>query len=137
MWPDQRAAVVVFANADGSNAPGSVTEKIAPLLLAEPEDPGAEMALRQARAIFDGLAQGRIDRSLLTANASAYFTTQVLEDAAASLKALGPPESLKQTSVEQRGGMTYWHFEIKYKSRSLNLSMLTVPNGKLEQYLIQ
>jgi len=137
VWPDQGAAVVVFANADGSNAPGSITGKIAPLLLAEPEDPQAGSALQQARGIFDGLVQGRIDRSLLTSNASAYFTAQVLADASASLKALGPPESLKQTSVELRGGMTYRHFEIRFKSQPLHLSTLAMPDGKLEQYLIQ
>jgi D-alanyl-D-alanine carboxypeptidase len=137
VWPDQKAAVVVFANADGSAAPGAVTDKIAPFLLTEPDDPDAGRALQQARQIFDGLVAGRIDRSLLTSNCSAYFTAQVLADALGSLKALGAPESLKQTSVELRGGMTYRHFEIKFKDQSLHLSTLAVPGGKLEQYLIQ
>jgi hypothetical protein len=44
---------------------------------------------------------------------------------------------LKQTAVELRGGMTYRHFEIKFKDKSLRLSTLTVAGGKLEQYLIQ
>lgn len=137
VWPDQGTAVVVFANEDGSSAPRSITGQIAPLLLTEAEDPQAERALKQARQIFDGLLEGKINRGLLTPNADAYFTRQVLEDASASLKALGPPESLNQTSVELRGGMTYRHFEIKFKDKSLHLSTLTVPGGKLEQYLIQ
>jgi CubicO group peptidase (beta-lactamase class C family) len=137
VWPEQGAAVVVFANADGSEAPGSITEKLTPLLLTEPDDPQAEPALRQARQIFDGLLQGKIDRSLLTPNATAYFTAQVLSDAAGSLKSLGPVESLKQTSVELRGGMTYRHFELKFKAKSLHLSTLAMPDGKLEQYLMQ
>jgi D-alanyl-D-alanine carboxypeptidase len=136
VWPDQDMALVVFANADGSSAPRSIANQIAPLLLTEAEDPQAEGALQQAKRIFDGLLEGKIDRDLLTSNASAYFTSQVLEDASASLKALGPRESLKQTSVELRGGMTYRHFEIKFKDKSLHLSTLTVPGGKLEQYLI-
>jgi hypothetical protein len=137
VWLDQGAAVVVFANADGSSAPGSITDRIAPLLLTEAADPQAEQALQQARQICDGLREGRIDRGLLTSNADAFFTRQVLEDASASLKALGPPESLQQTAVELRGGMTYRHFEIKFKDKSLRLSTLTVAGGKLEQYLIQ
>jgi CubicO group peptidase (beta-lactamase class C family) len=137
VWPDQGAAIVVFANEDGSNATGSITEQIAPLLLTAAEDPQAGQALQQARQIFDELVEGTIDRGLLTSNADAYFSRQVLEDASASLKALGPLESLKQTSVEQRGGMTYRHFQIKFKDKSLHLSTLTVPGGKLEQYLIQ
>jgi D-alanyl-D-alanine carboxypeptidase len=137
VWPDQGAAVVVFANADGSGAPGTITNQIAPLLLTEAADPQADRALQQARQIFDGLLEGKIDRGLLTSNADAFFTRQVLEDASASLKALGPPESLKQTAVELRGGMTYRHFDIKFKDKSLRLSTLTVSGGKLEQYLIQ
>jgi len=137
VWPDQGAAVVVFANEDGSSATGLIARQIAPLLLAEAEDPDAPRALAQARQIFDGLLVGRIDRALLTSNADSYFTPQVLEDAAASLKAQGPLVSLKQTSVELRGGMTYRHFEVKFKEKSLKLSTLTVAGGKLEQYLIQ
>jgi D-alanyl-D-alanine carboxypeptidase len=137
VWPDQGTAVVVLVNEDGSSAPESMTGQIAPLLLTEAQDSQAERALQQARQIFDGLLEGKIDRGLLTPNADAYFTRQVLEDASASLKAMGPPESLSQTSVELRGGMTYRHFKIKFKDKSLSLSTLTVPGGKLEQYLIQ
>ena len=137
VWPDQGAAVVVLANTDGSSAPASITSQIAPLVLTAAEDPDGERALQQARQIFDGLAEGKIDRGLLSSNADAYFTRQVLEDASASLKALGPPASLKQTSVQLRGGMTYRHFRIQFKDKSLHLSTLTLPSGKLEQYLIQ
>jgi len=137
VWPDQGTAVVVFANEDGSSAPRLIAGEIATLLLAPAEDPGAAPALEQAREILDGLAAGKIDRTLLTADADAYFTPQVLTDEAASLKALGPPESLKQTSVELRGGMTYRHFQVKFKHESLPLNTLTMPDGKLEQYLIQ
>ena len=137
VWPDQGVAIVVFANEDGSNAPGSVTSQIATLLLAEALDPQAELALRQARQIFDGLLEGKIDRSLLTPNADAFFTAQVLADASTSLRAMGPLESLRQTSVEQRGGMTYRHFQLAFKDTSFHLDTLTMPSGKLEQYLIQ
>jgi CubicO group peptidase (beta-lactamase class C family) len=136
VWTDQGAAVVVFANADGSSAPVSITNQIGPLLLTEAEDPLAEQALKQARQIFDGLLEGQIDRRLLTSNADAYFTPLVLEDASSSLKSLGPLASLNQTSVEQRGGMTYRHFQVQFKDKSLHLDTLTVPGGKLEQYLI-
>jgi len=137
VWPDRKAAVVVFANEDGSTATGAIARQIAPLLLAEAEDPDAARALQQARRIFDGLLAGKIDRTLLTADADAFFTEQVLGDAAASLKAQGPLVALQQTSVELRGGMTYRHFEVKFKETSLHLSTLTMPDGKLEQYLIQ
>jgi D-alanyl-D-alanine carboxypeptidase len=137
VWPDRKAAVVVFSNEDGSTATGAIVRGLAPLLLAEAEDPDAAPALEQARHIFNGLLEAKIDRSLLTPDANAFFTGQVLGDAAASLKAEGPLGSLKQTSVELRGGMTYRHFEVKFKEKALHLSTLTMPDGKLEQYLIQ
>ncbi|HTW63278.1 MAG TPA: serine hydrolase domain-containing protein [Bryobacteraceae bacterium] len=137
VWPDQGAAVVALVNADGSSATESITSQIAPLVLPAAADPDGEGALEQARHIFKELVEGKIDRSLLSPNANAYFTRQVLEDASASLKLLGSPQSLKQTSVELRGGMTYRHFQIQFKDKSLRLNTLTLPDGKLEQYLIQ
>lgn len=137
VWPDARAAVVVFSNMDGSNATNAITEQIAPLLLAEVQDPRTAEELEQARRIFSALQQGKIDRRLLTSDADAYFTAQVLSDAAESLNPLGTPENFRQLSVELRGGMTYRHFEIRFKEKALHLSTFTTPDGKLAQYLIQ
>ena len=137
VWPDARTAVVVFSNMDGSNATNAITDQIAPLLLAEVQDPRAAEELEQARRIFSDLQQGKIDRRLLTSDADAYFTAQVLSDAAESLKPLGTPENFRQLSVELRGGMTYRHFEIRFKEKALHLSTFTTPDGKLAQYLIQ
>jgi CubicO group peptidase (beta-lactamase class C family) len=137
VWPDARAAVVVFANMDGSRAPGSITGQIAPLLLAEAEDPQAAQRLEQARRIFASLQEGRIDRSLLTSDADAYFTPQVLTDAAASLGPLGSPESFKQVSAGLRGGMQSRSFLVEFKGKSLHLSTFAAADGKLAQYLIQ
>ncbi len=137
VWPDSGAAVVVFANLDGSNAPEAITREIAPLLLAEAEDPQSAQQLDQARRIFSGLQEGKIERDLLNADANAYFTPQVLADAAASLKPLGSPQMFSQSSVELRGGMTYRHFQITFPGRSLHLSTFTTADGKLAQYLIQ
>jgi D-alanyl-D-alanine carboxypeptidase len=137
VWPDAKAAVVVFANMDGSSAPGSITSQIAPLLLAEAEDPQAARQLELARRIFSGLQEGKIDRTLLDPDADAYFTPQVLSDAAAGLGPLGVPESFRQTSVGLRGGMTYRNFQIGFQGRSLHLSTFTTADGKLAQYLIQ
>jgi len=137
VWPDQRAALAVFVNMDGSSAPGAITRQIAPLLLAETEDPHAAQQLEQARAILAGLQQGKIDRSLLDADADAYFTPQVLSDAAAGLGPLGEPQTFRQTSVELRGGMTYRHYQIQFPGKALHLSTFTTSGGKLAQYLIQ
>jgi CubicO group peptidase (beta-lactamase class C family) len=137
VWPDQGAAIVVFTNLDGSDAPAAITGQVTPLLIAEADDPQAAPALEQARQIFAGLQDGKLDRGQLTSDANSYFTEQVLADAAASLKPLGTPTGFRQTSVSLRGGMTYRHFRIEFKDKSLHLSTFTTPDGKLDQYLIQ
>src|SRR5579864_271421 len=60
VWPDAGSAVVVFANLDGSNAPGAITNQIAPLLLAEVQDRQAAQELERARRIFGDLQRGKI-----------------------------------------------------------------------------
>jgi D-alanyl-D-alanine carboxypeptidase len=137
VWLDQRAAIVVLSNMDGSSAPRAITAAIEPLILGAAADPQGAHALEQARGIFKELQEGRIDRTLLDADANSYFTAQVLADAEASLKPLGVPQSFEQTSVALRGGMTYRHFRIGFKGRSLHLSTFALSDGKLGQYLIQ
>lgn len=138
VWLDQGAAVVVLTNMDGSNVMGSVTNQIAPLLLAEKQDPQAAQQLDQARRIFGQLQEGKIDQSLLTSDAIAYFTPQILADAAESLKPLGVPESFEQTGFGLRGGMTSRGFRIRFASgKTLGLTTFSVAEGKFAQYLIQ
>jgi D-alanyl-D-alanine carboxypeptidase len=138
VWLDQGAAVVVLTNMDGSNVTGSVTNQIAPLLLAEKEDPQAAQQLEQARRIFGELQEGTIDKSLLTSDAIAYFTPQVLSDAALSLKPLGDPTSFEQAGFGYRGGMTYRGFRIRFASgKTLGLTTFSAADGKFAEYLIQ
>jgi len=138
VWLDQGAALVVLSNMDGSDVPSSVTSQIGPLLLAERQDPQAAQQLEQARRIFNQLQEGQIDRTVLTSDATWYFTPQVLADAAASLKPLGAPQTFEQAGMALRGGMTVRGFQIRLPSgKSLKLTTFSEPDGKFAQYLIQ
>ena len=138
VWLDQGVAVVVFCNLDGSDLPASITRQIGPLLLVEKQDPQAAQQLEQARRLFSQLQEGKIDRSVLTSDADFYFTSQVLADAAASLKPLGLPHSFTQASFGFRGGMTFRRFDIKFDTgKSLALTTFSTADGKFAQYLIQ
>ena len=67
------------------------------MLQAEnPQDPKQDALIRK---VYDGLQQGKIDRSLFTDNANAYFTEQALKDYASSLGPLGAPQSFTQSNV--------------------------------------
>ena len=87
-------AVVVCSNEDGISLIGPLSRQIADLLLGTA--PAQELA--QVRGILEGLAQGRVDRSLFTADANAYFTEAALQDFSASLQALGKLQEVTKTS---------------------------------------
>jgi D-alanyl-D-alanine carboxypeptidase len=138
VWLDQGAAVVVFTNMDGSSVPRLVTDQVAPLLLAEKQDPQAPQQLAQARRVFSDLQQGKIDQAVLTSDAIAFFTPQLLADAAASLNPLGTPSHFEQTGMGLRGGMTERSFQIRFSSgKPLSLTTFSESDGKFAQYLIQ
>jgi CubicO group peptidase (beta-lactamase class C family) len=133
VFVDQGTAVAVLTNQDAIGAASRIAHLVAPLA-AESSNATAEE--KQALAIYRGLQQGKIDRSLLAPNLSDYFTAEALSDFQKSLGSLGEPISLRQTSSDLRGGMTFRAFEIVYPEKKLELTTYTYPDGKLEQYLI-
>ena len=135
VYPDDRAAVVVLTNLDATGASGQIAGRIATLLFAS-TDAETRKATEQARAIFDGLQHGRIDRSLFSPNCNAYFSAEALSDFAASLGPLGSPQEFVPTGQGLRGGMTFRSFRIRAGQRLLSLTTFTLPDGKLEQYQI-
>jgi D-alanyl-D-alanine carboxypeptidase len=137
IYPDDKAAIVVLTNLDATGASSQLAGRIAALLFrATSPDNAAVAALAQAKAIFDGLQHGRIDRALFTANANAYFTDGALADFASGLGPLGPPQEFEQANQSLRGGMVARSFRIKCGVKTLRLTTFTMPDGKLEQYQI-
>jgi len=133
VFPDERAAIVVLTNEDAIDASGDIARQIAPLLFA-PEDAAKEE--RQARGILEDLQNGRIDRSLFSDNANAYFSEQALKDFASGLGPLGKPQSFVQTAGQERGGMTFRLFVVKFPKQTINIWQRTLPDGKIEQYQV-
>ncbi len=136
IWPDLKLAVVVLSNKDGSTAPGRITRGLEALLLAPAQDPDAAKLLEQAKTIFAGLQEGRLDRALFTANGNSYFTAEVLGDYSASLKPLGKPKSFELLRSGLRGGFTERSYRIVFPEKTLNLVVRAAMDGKLEQYQI-
>lgn len=135
VYPDDRAAVAVLANLDATNASEQIATRIARMLLDAP-DAGKDVTVDRARRIFEGLQHGRIDRSLFTANANAYFTDQALADFASSLAPLGLPKEFTRQSRSLRGGMTFHRYRAVFPKRTLRITTFTMPDGKLEQYMV-
>jgi len=135
VMPDDKIAVAVLTNQDASEAASGIGNQVRTLLVnaANPSDPKQDALMRQ---IYDGLQQGKIDRSLFTDNGNAYFDDQALKDYASSLGPLGAPQSFTQLRSSLRGGMTARIYQVKYPNKNLVIIIYQMPDGKIEQYLI-
>ncbi|MDB4909775.1 MAG: beta-lactamase, partial [Gemmatimonadetes bacterium] len=133
VYPDDSAAVVVLTNQDAAPASTLIATSIGRTLFTT-EDAGTQSRTARARAIFDGLQHGTIDRSLLTADASAYFSTQALSDFQSTLSPLGTPTAFVQTGQHERGGMLERIYRVTVGGRSLRVWTYELPDGKIEQY---
>ena len=135
VYPDDRTAIVVLTNMDATSASEQIAGSIAHTLFAS-TDPATPKTTEQMRRIFDELQHGRIDRSLFTSNASAYFDEQAVKDFAASLAPLATPQEFAQSAQSLRGGMTLRRYRIKFPNKTLRLTTFIMPDGKIEQYQI-
>jgi len=135
VFPDDSAAVVVLTNQDAAPASVAIAQQIAQLLFTN-EDALTESRTARARAIFDGLQHGTIDRALFTPNANAYFSEQALTDFATSLAPLGGPTSFTQTRQSNRGGMILRSYRVGFPDRVLRAWTFEMPDGTLEQFQV-
>jgi CubicO group peptidase (beta-lactamase class C family) len=133
--PQDKIAVAVLTNEDASRAASMIANRVVAAMLGLPEDPGKKDT-EQARQIFLGLQQGKIARSLFTANCNAYFSQQALEDYSSSLSPLGAPLVFRETAHELRGSMTFHVYEAIFPHQQLAVTTYVEPDGKLEQYLV-
>jgi D-alanyl-D-alanine carboxypeptidase len=137
VFPEDKVAIAVLTNQDAARAAGIIARGLAPIVLGVDKEAPNE-AERQALDIYVGLMQGKIDRSLFTPNCNAYFSQQALEDFQSSLSPLGKPSTMKKTTEELRGGMTFRVFSVVLPDgkQHLQVTTYTMPDGKLEQYLV-
>jgi D-alanyl-D-alanine carboxypeptidase len=135
IFADDRTAIVVTANLDATDAPGAIAQRVADILFTS-TNPAHEKAIAQARQIFIGLQKGKIDRSLFTPNANAYFSEQALADYASSLGPLGAPTEVTMSSEFLRGGFTGRNYRVRCGSKTLSVTTFVTADGKLEQFQI-
>lgn len=135
VYPEDSAAIVVLTNQDAAPAASAIANGIAQLLFTT-DDKLADTRTAQAKAIFEGLQKGTIDRSLFTSNANFYFSDQALKDFQSSLGPLGTPTGFTQTRTTQRGGMTYRSYRVTFPNRTIRVWTYETPDGKLEQYQV-
>jgi D-alanyl-D-alanine carboxypeptidase len=140
VYPDQKAAVVVLTNSWAGGAYARIARDIAKVILPPPPQDAVQLAqANRARAVYDELRRGQLDRSQLTANANFYFTPQAIADFGSSLGPLGEPASFEPDGKPVlRGGFVIQGYTIKYPGKTLKLSTFYEPgaNGRIEQFLV-
>ena len=139
VYPEEKVAITVFTNIypGAAGATGQIANRIASVLFAPSAATAADSAITaQARRIYEGLMQGTLDRSLLTQNANDYFTAQVIADYASSLGPLGAPTEFTAQGSSLRGGMTIRSYRIRAGGVVMDLTTMTLPDGKIDQYIV-
>lgn len=131
IYPDDRAAIVVAANADFGNAQVAIADAIESVLFAD------SSGVARARELYAKIRDGRLDRATLTANGRFYFTPEKLIEYRTSLVALGDPRSVVQTQSGLRGGFTDERFLFDFGGRKLQITIRAEPgaNGLIEEFL--
>ncbi len=135
VFPDDSDAVIVLTNQDAAPAAGAIARGVSALLFATVDAESAQHTAR-ALAIFRGLQNGTLDRSLFTADANAYFSEQALSDFQSSLGPLGEPTSFVMTGQSSRGGMVERSYVATFPHQQLRVWTYAMPDGKLEQYQV-
>jgi CubicO group peptidase (beta-lactamase class C family) len=134
-FPDDRISITVLTNGEGPAA-GTIARRIEDLLFAHSADPGAAPALENAKKLFTGLRNGEIDRTLIDGDLGSYFIAEAVADFASSLKPLGKPESFMAGAHEDRGGMTFRAYAVKFGAKAIRISTFVTPEGKFAQFLV-
>jgi len=145
VYPDDKAAVVVLVNSDFSDAYTGIASQISELILppaTEAAAPGdAETAkTAQARAIFDQLRTGKLDRATMTDDANYYFDATAIGDYRDSLGKLGDPASFALARPARlRGGFVNRNYIVTY-ANGTKLSVVTYAEpdgtGRYEQFIV-
>jgi CubicO group peptidase (beta-lactamase class C family) len=136
--PATGAALVILTNAEYSEATSDLATRLEPLLHSSPiPQPRADTPqARRAVALLQQLQHGAIDTTQLAADAAASFTPQVLADIRQSLSGLGALQQVTLTSTTHRGGTIHYALTVTYALRRLQIAEYDLPNGRIEQFLI-
>ena len=129
IWPQQRAALIVFVNGDWAS-PKDLADRL-DALAVQPSPPRA-----QAQAMFEGLQSGHVDRARLTADASDYFTPTALRDARLGLSPAGAVRGVIANNQEPRGGFTVRTWRVVCVRANFDVTELDAPDGRIEEFIV-
>ncbi len=143
LLPDSKVAIAVLTNQEASGAASQIARALLPMVLTpaaadSPADATAAAFAPRLKTIMTGLVQGKIDRSLFTADCNDYFNQDALADFQSSLGPLGTVSSVTMEGSALRGGMTFGTYKATFSGgTSVRLTSYLEPDGKIEQLLVE
>jgi len=139
LFPADDTSIVVFANATPSDTASTIGNAIVEHLFGSTGSASADAGLPDAASLtrtwLTQLAEGKIDRTALTADFDAFMTPQRLAEAAASLAPLGAPD-VANTRAVLRGGLIVNVLTVTYKTKSLRALLYRTLDGKIAELFL-
>ncbi len=141
LWPDSKTAVVVLTNADFSGATGTLTDKIAAIVLPKSAQASVDEAARtdDVRGVLTSITAGKLDPAALTVNLQYYFNNETIGDYHDTLVKLGPPTAVEALRTPRlRGGFVNRNFRVKWGETAMRLITYAEPgeHGRWEQFIL-
>jgi CubicO group peptidase (beta-lactamase class C family) len=137
IYPDDQTAVAVMVNGSYGGSPHAVIANgIEKILLPDPSRTASAPGPREMiRKLMDQIRTGALDRSLLTDDASAYLSGQVLSDYQQSFVRLGELLALVPVGSEQSGGVTAVTALAIWPKAQLVVILHTRRDGKVDEFM--
>lgn len=140
MLPDDHIAVIVATNADDERdgrvaAPETVASKLLDVIDPPQEQQLSNVIVTRATDWLARLADGRIDRTQLTPEFSAYLTDTLL--AKENIASLGKLQSIVPVaSFSGDGGDTVYEFIVRFSHDTFHYRFAVAPDGKIDSLVL-
>lgn len=122
---------MVLTNTNASAAFRHIAEAVE-YIVVPPSSADAE-----ARVVFLSLQRGEPQRARFSADFNAYLNADRVKAYAQSLGPLGEPQSFVLRDETVLDGLVTRNYEIAAGDRRLSASVLVLPNGQIEQFIVQ
>ncbi len=139
LFPDDDTSVIVFANATPNDVSSTIGNAIVGHLFGSTASAAADAGLPDAASLtrtwLVQLAQGHVDRSMLTADFDAFMTSRRIAEAQTALASLGTPD-VENTRAVLRGGLIVNVLTVTYKTKDLRAVLYRTPGGKIAELFL-
>ena len=135
--PRTRSAIVLLTN-DEYTGVVDIGDRLLTLITMDEAIPkiAGPPAADVARDLIVALQRGKLDRSKLGDDLSAYFDDARVAAASAKLRDLGTP-TVTVTWRNERGAMEHTTLSVAFPSKTVSASMFRSPDGKIRQLLFE